>query len=226
MNPLVLVESGPKTRIIGQKKHVKRAGLRKNAPYHDISCLSGCCKKECFKKFSQQHLSKIRGDFEALNYKQQNIYLNGLLHRHETKKTTGHKRKSNPAVSSSGKRLGRPSAEESKFSFDYCLNNEKGVTIKVCQMAFCRVHAFGPKRLQVLWCKITSAGEEGIIWDKRSKHSNHGHVSDDVRDRKIEEARVKGEQTTELEQEHDAHKILAQRGYQAFYHDQKLSEES
>ena len=27
------------------RKHVKRAGLRKNAPYLDISSLSGCCKK-------------------------------------------------------------------------------------------------------------------------------------------------------------------------------------
>ena len=50
------------------KKHVKRAGLRKNAPYIDISSLSGCCKRECIMKFSQQHLSKIRKDFESLNY--------------------------------------------------------------------------------------------------------------------------------------------------------------
>ena len=43
---------------------------------------------------------------------------------------------------------------------------------------------------------------------------------------KIEEARAKGEQTTKLNQEHEAHKNLAQRGYQAFHHNQKLSEES
>ena len=29
--------------------------------------------------------------------------------------------------------------------------------------------------------KITSAGKESIIWDKRGKHDNHQHVSDDVR---------------------------------------------
>lgn len=163
------------------KKHVKRAGLRKNAPYIDISSLSGCCKKECIMKFSQPHLSKIRRDFESLKYEQQNIYLCGLLHRHETKKTSGHKRKSNPSVSSKGKRLGRPPAEESKFSFDYCLINEKGITVKVCQKAFCGVHAFGPKRLRILRDKIASAGEGGIIWDKRGKHDNHQRVSDEVR---------------------------------------------
>ena len=138
--------------------------------------------KECFKKISQQHLCKLRRDFESLNYEQQNVYLSGLLHRHETKKTSGHKRKSNPSDSSNGKRLGRPPAEESKFSFDYCLINEKGVTVKVCQKAFCGVYAFGPKRLRVLRDKIVTAGEEGIIWDKRGKHDNHQRVSDDVRD--------------------------------------------
>ena len=132
------------------KKHVKRAGLRKNVPFIDISSLSGCCKKECIMKFSQPHLSKIRKDFESLNYEQQNIYLSALLHRHKTKKTSGHKRKSNPSVSSKSRRLGRPPAEESKFSFDYCLINEKGITVKVCQKSFCRVHAFGTKRLRVL----------------------------------------------------------------------------
>ena len=158
------------------RKHVKRAGLRKNAPYLDISSLSGCCKKECCMKISQQHLSKHRRDFESLNYEEQNIYLSGLLHHRETKKT---KRKSNPSVSSNGKRLGRPPAEESKFSFDYCLIN-KGVTVKVCQKAFCGVNIFEPKRLCVLRDKITSAGKEGIIWDKRGKHDNHQYVSDDI----------------------------------------------
>ena len=43
---------------------------------------------------------------------------------------------------------------------------------------------------------------------------------------KIEEARAKGEQTMKLNQEHEAHKTLAQREYQAFHHNQKLSEES
>ena len=79
---------------------MKRTGLRKNVPYLDLSNLSRCCKKECLKKFSQQHVSKTRWNFEALNYDPQNIYLNGLLHNYETKKTNGYKRKSNSSVSS------------------------------------------------------------------------------------------------------------------------------
>ena len=67
--------------------------------------------------------------------------------------------------------------EESKFSFDYCLINEKGVvTVKVCQKAFCGVHIFEPKRLRVLRDKITSARKEGIIWDKHGKHDNDQHL--------------------------------------------------
>ena len=42
----------------------------------------------------------------------------------------------------------------------------------------------------------------------------------------MEEARAKAEQTEELEQELEAHKTLAKRGYQAFHYDQKLSEAS
>ena len=83
-------------------------------------------------------------------YEQQNIYLNGLLHRRQTKKTSGHHpRKSNPATASSGKRLGRSSAEESKYSFIYSIRNENGININVCQKAFCIIHGFGPKRLMV-----------------------------------------------------------------------------
>ena len=70
---------------------MKKPGLRKNAPYLDISSLSECCKKRCIKRFSQSHLARIRSESEDLYYEQQNIYLNGLLHRHETKKTSGHK---------------------------------------------------------------------------------------------------------------------------------------
>ena len=163
-------------------KHLKKPGLRKNAPHLDISSLSGCCKKECLKRFSQSHLAKIRSDFEALYYEQQNIYLSGLLCRRETKKTSGHKRKSNPTMTSNGKRLGRPPAEDSKFSFEYCLRDEKGVDVKVCQKAFCGVHAFGPKRLRILRDKIVSADKEStIVWDKRGKHTEHQRVSDTVR---------------------------------------------
>ena len=65
-------------------------------------------------------------------------------------------------------------------SISYCLINKKGIPVKVCQKAFCGVHAFGPKRLWVLRDKIASAGEEGIICDKRGKHDNHQRVNDDV----------------------------------------------
>lgn len=163
-------------------KHVKKPGLRKNAPLCDISSLSGCCKKDCLKRFSVTHLNKLREDFEALYYEQQNIYLNGLLHRHETKKTSGHKRKATPTLTSNEKRLGRPPAEESKFGFDYSLHNEQGINVKVCQKAFCAVYGFSSKRLRVLCDKITSAEEEAIVWDKREKHGNHRQISEDVRD--------------------------------------------
>ena len=96
-------------------------------------------------------------------------------------------------MTSNGKRLGRPPAEESKFSFEYCLlvnelsvgyclRDEKGVDVKVCQKAFCGVHAFGPKRLWVLRYKIVSADKQStIIWDKCGKHTEHQQVSDTVR---------------------------------------------
>ena len=162
-------------------KHLKKPGLRKNAPHLEISTLSGCCK-ECLKAFSVSHLTKIPNDFEALYYEQQNIYLNGLLHRRETKKTSGHKRISTPTLTPKGKRLGRPPAEESKFSFTYSIHNEKGIDAKVCQKAFCCVHGFSLKRLHVLRDKIMSAGEDAIVWDKRGKHGNHREISDDVRE--------------------------------------------
>ena len=42
----------------------------------------------------------------------------------------------------------------------------------------------------------------------------------------IEDANAKGEQTEQLEQSLEAHKSRAERGYQTFHYDQKLSEES
>ena len=164
-------------------KHVKRPGLRKNAPHLDIQSLTKCCKKECLSRFSNSHLSDVRGNFEGLYYEQQNIYLTGLLRRHETKKTSGHKRKLNPTTTLNGKRLGRPRAEDSKFTFEYYIHDEKGLDIKVCQKAFCGVHAFGPKRLRVLREKITDAMDGStVVWDKRGKHHGHVKVSEAVRD--------------------------------------------
>jgi len=111
-------------------------------------------------------------------YDEQNIYLNRLLHRCETVRTSGHPRKSNP-VTSSGKRIGRPPAEESHFSFDYSLHNDKGFNVHVCQKAFCTVHGFGPKRLQVLRQKLENGKLE---LDGRGKHNNHPAVDDNLKD--------------------------------------------
>ena len=49
-------------------------------------------------------------------------------------------RKSNLATSSNGERVGRPPAEDSMFSFNYSLQNEKGVDVRVFQNSFCDVH--------------------------------------------------------------------------------------
>ena len=163
-------------------KHVKKPGLRKNAPCTDIYSLSTCCKKQCLTVLSKSHLAKVRSDFEDMYYEQHYMYLNGLLRRYETKKTSGHKRKANPATTSSGKRLGRPPAEDSKFSFQYYLCDEKGLDMKVCQKAFCCIHGFGPKRLRVLQDKINSAEGGRIVWDKRGKHGSHQKVDDSVCD--------------------------------------------
>lgn len=86
------------------KKHVKRPGLRKNSPRLQISDLSetDCCRKKCLQQFSPSHLSKVRDEFESMYYEEQNIYLNGILKRRETKKTRGHARKANPTISAKG----------------------------------------------------------------------------------------------------------------------------
>ena len=160
-------------------KHVKKPGLRKNAPRTEISCSTNCCKKECLKKFSTEHLEKIRKEFEELLYDQQNLYLNGLLQRHQTKKSSGHTRHETPAMTSNGKRLGRPPAEESVFSLDYYLRNESKIDIKVCQKAFCLVFGFGPKRLLVLRQKI-KASDTSIEPDMRGKHSNRHRVGKEI----------------------------------------------
>ncbi len=41
-----------------------------------------------------------------------------------------------PTLTSNGKRLGIPPAEDSNFSF----RNEEGIDVKVCQKALCGVH--------------------------------------------------------------------------------------
>ena len=162
-------------------KHVKRPGLRKNAPLKAVSSEMECCRKHCLKNFSDTHLFKLRNEFAALYYEQQTAYLNGLLRRHEPKPSSGHKR--NPKLTSAGKPLGRPPADKSKFTFEYYVRSEKNIDVKVCRKGFCLIHGFTPKRLQVLRRKIEqSTGEATIELDRRGKHKNHPKVGEDVRE--------------------------------------------
>lgn len=162
-----------------KKKHVKRHGLRKNSPSEMITNHMECCQKKCIQIFSVPHLQRMRKHFESMMYDEQNIYLNGLLHRRETKKASGHPRKANPAISVNGKRVGRPPAESSMFSFQYSLRNEKGIDIRVCQKAFCKVHGFGPKRIRILRHKVQSGLD--LEPDKRGKHTSHRSVSEELK---------------------------------------------
>ena len=85
----------------------------------------------------------------------------------------------NPSISSNAKHLGRSSATSSIFSFKYFIRNEKGVVTQICQKAFCNIHGFTCKRLQVLRQKIDT---DAAPFDKRGKHSNRVKVSDTVSD--------------------------------------------
>ena len=137
-----------------QKKYNKTCGLRKNSPSLTITEDMECCCKKCLQTFGVSHLQRTKTNFESMLYEEQNIYLNGLLHRQETRKTSGHPRKTHPATSVNGRKLGRPTAEDIQFNFIYSIRNNKGINVHICQKAFCDVHGFGPKRLQVLRCKL------------------------------------------------------------------------
>ena len=112
-----------------KSKHVKKKGLRQNAPQVSVDDLVGtqCCKKTCLQCFPMEHLVTLRQQFANLTYDEQNLYLTGLMIRKETKKSVGHKRKSNPTLGKFGKKVGRPPAEESSFSVEYQIRNEKGL---------------------------------------------------------------------------------------------------
>ena len=74
----------------------KKKGLRKNAPEISIEEIldKNCCK--C--AFQNFHKPTVREHFNCLTYDEQNVYLLGLVTRKDTKKSSGHKRKENPAV--------------------------------------------------------------------------------------------------------------------------------
>ena len=128
-----------------EKKHVKKKGLRQNAPQVSIESMAeqNCCRKACMQHISVTHLASLRQHFSTLAYDEQNLYLTGLMIRKETKKSVGHKIKSNPCTGKYGKKVGRPPAEESSFSIEYQIRNEESLNQKVCQKAFVLIHGFG-----------------------------------------------------------------------------------
>lgn len=73
----------------------------------------------------------------------------------------------------------RPTAEDSQFSFTYSLQNGKGIRVHTYQKAFCDIHGFGPKRLQILQRKLRQGLE--LEPDKRGKHSSHSSVDEDIK---------------------------------------------
>ena len=113
----------------------------------------------------------LQKQFANLTYDEQNLYLTGLMTRKETKKSVGHKRKSNPTLGKFGKKVGRPPAEESSFCVEYQIRNEKGLNQKVCQKAFLLIHGFGKRRLEVLRKKMP-VGLTVPEPDCRGKHTN------------------------------------------------------
>jgi len=165
-----------------KKKHVKKKGLRCNAPQVSIDNMVGkeCCKKVCIQCVPAEHLVTLRQHFSTLTYDEQNLYLTGLMIRRETKKSVGHKRKSIPSVGKYGKKVGRPPAEESSFSVEYQIRDEKGLNRKVCQKAFLLIHGFGKRRLEILRKKMP-VGSTVPEPDCRGKHSNRPlKVSDEL----------------------------------------------
>ena len=116
---------------------------------------------------SVTHLASLRQHFSTLAYDEQKLYLTGLMIRKETKKSVGHKRKSTGKYG----KVGRPPAEESSFSIEYQITNEKGLNQKVCQKAFVLIHGFGKRRLEFLRKKMP-VGSAVPELDRRGKHSN------------------------------------------------------
>ena len=100
-------------------------------------------------------------------YDELNLYFVGLVTRKDTKKSSGHKRKENPAVGKNERKRGRPPAESSEFSVEYQIRNHKGIDVKVCQKAFVWTHGFGKRRLEVLRKKPVAGSDQCGWHDKR-----------------------------------------------------------
>ena len=161
----------PRGRKRRRQERVRKKGLRQNAPQESITADQACCKKACMSHIPNSHLTSVRQHFSTLEYNDQNVYLASLMIRKETKKSVGHKRKTNPATGKCGKKLGRPPAELSSFSVEYMISNEKGLHKKICQKSFILIHGFGKRRLEVLRKKITAGSPLLPEQDRRGKHS-------------------------------------------------------
>ena len=68
-------------------KHVKRTGLRRNAPKISIEEVleKDCCKKSCLRHFSAEHLEALRQHLTT-TYDEQNLYITGLMIRSVVKR--------------------------------------------------------------------------------------------------------------------------------------------
>ena len=166
----------------------KKVGLRKNAPNTSIEEVisNGCCMKRCIMQLSEATLHQIREKFNILTYEEQNQYLAGLIIRRVAVKSSGHKRKPNPATGKKGNKTGRPPAEEATFSIEYNVRNEKGINIKICQKAFILIHGFGKKRVEVLRKKVAS-GSLCPEPDQRGKHDNRPRKVPEIIHEKVRE---------------------------------------
>ena len=102
-----------------EKKHVKKKGLRQNAPQVSIESMAeqNCCRKACMQHISVTHLASLRQHFSTLAYNEQNLYLTGLMIRKETKKSVGHKRKSNPCTGKYGEEGGSTTSRRKQFQY-------------------------------------------------------------------------------------------------------------
>ena len=118
-----------------------------------------------------------------MTYDEQNLYLTGLMIRKETKKSIGHKRRSNSVIEKNRNKVGQPPAEQSSFSVEYQIRNQKGLNQRVCRKAFLLIHGFGKRRLEFLRKKMP-AGSAVPEADRRGKHNNqelHQKVRDHIK---------------------------------------------
>ncbi len=64
---------GLEIQITGNLNMLKNAGLRKNAP--SLTLLQECCKKRCMLSFTENHVQKLRNNFQQHFMKSKTIIL-------------------------------------------------------------------------------------------------------------------------------------------------------